>query len=122
VEDSVVQSAIRRQRRSLEEKRRIVELTLQPGASVALIARQHAVNANQVFKWRALYRRGLLSEPPRIGNELLAVKVSDGSARQIHPANFPGTIHIELPKAYVRIDGRGDTRALGVVLEYLLRC
>jgi transposase len=27
-------------------------LTFEPGASVALVARAHGVNANQVFKWR----------------------------------------------------------------------
>jgi len=121
VEDSVVESAVRRQRRSLEEKRRIVELTLQAGASVARIARQHSVNANQVFKWRGLYRRGLLSEPTGSGNQLLAVKVTDGPGHRVYPASLPGTIHIELPKAHIRIDGKGDTRVLGVVLEYLLR-
>ena len=121
MEDLVVQCSMKRQRRSLEEKRRIVELTLQPGASVARIARQHAVNANQVFKWRGLYRRGLLSEATGSDNQLLAVKVSDRCARQIYPASLPGTIHIELPKAHVRIDGSGDAQVLSVVLEYLLR-
>jgi hypothetical protein len=33
--------------RSVAEKRRIVELTLVPGASVALVARAHGVNANR---------------------------------------------------------------------------
>ncbi len=32
----------------MAEKRRIVEETLQPGASVAQVARAHGVNANQV--------------------------------------------------------------------------
>jgi hypothetical protein len=32
--------------RSVAEKRRIVELTLVPGASVALVARAHGVNAS----------------------------------------------------------------------------
>jgi len=41
-----------RQRRSIAEKRRIVEETLTPGASVARVARAHGVNANQVFGWR----------------------------------------------------------------------
>ena len=45
------------------EKRRIVELTLEPGASVAEVARAHGMNANQVFKWRRAYERGELSEP-----------------------------------------------------------
>lgn len=30
------------------------------GVSVANVARRHEVNANQVFTWRQLYRRGLL--------------------------------------------------------------
>ena len=33
------------------------------GASVALVARAHGVNANQVFKWRREFERGELSEP-----------------------------------------------------------
>ena len=32
--------------RSVAEKRQIVELTLEPGASVALVARAHGLNAN----------------------------------------------------------------------------
>ena len=35
--------------RALEEKRRIVEESLAEGASVALVARTHGVNANLVF-------------------------------------------------------------------------
>jgi hypothetical protein len=33
-------------------KRRIVELTLQPGMSVALVAQAEGVNSHQVFQWR----------------------------------------------------------------------
>ena len=51
-----------RLRRSIEEKRHIVEETSRPGASVARIARRHAVNANQVFYWRKKYREGRLGE------------------------------------------------------------
>jgi transposase-like protein len=47
-------------RRSLDEKRRIVEETLIAGASVSVVARRHDVNANQVFAWRRLYRCGEL--------------------------------------------------------------
>ncbi|OPE28288.1 transposase, partial [Pseudomonas aeruginosa] len=32
-------------------KRQVVEATFQPGASVSLIAREHDVNANLVFRW-----------------------------------------------------------------------
>jgi transposase-like protein len=52
--------ALKRQRRSIAEKRRIVEETLVEGASVARVARAHGVNANQVFYWRKLYQAGRL--------------------------------------------------------------
>ena len=44
----------RRKRRSwtLEEKRRIVDESLEDGASIAEIARRHDLNANQLFTWR----------------------------------------------------------------------
>src|SRR5215472_17883159 len=41
-------------------KRRIVAETLEPGASVSIVARGHDVNANQVFKWR----REMAAKPP----------------------------------------------------------
>ena len=43
--------------RRVEEKLRIVKLTLEPGASVALA---NGVNANQVFRWKRQYKRGEL--------------------------------------------------------------
>jgi transposase len=52
-----------RQRRSFAEKRRIVELTFEPGVSVSQVAQAHGVNANQVFKWRRSFERGELVEP-----------------------------------------------------------
>ena len=55
-------SRVKRQKRSVEEKRRIVEETLEAGASVARVARRHAVNANQVFAWRKKYREGRLGK------------------------------------------------------------
>jgi transposase len=49
-----------RKRRSIQEKLQIVRETLQSEASVAVIARRHGVNANQVFTWRRQYQRGQL--------------------------------------------------------------
>jgi transposase len=48
----------RRSRRSWsdEDKQRIVEESVVPGASVADIARRHGVNANLVFNWRKAAR------------------------------------------------------------------
>ena len=40
------------------EKRRIVELTLRPGASVLAVAREHDVNPNSLYRWKRHYRGG----------------------------------------------------------------
>ena len=70
--------------RSVSEKRQIVQLTLEPGASVALIARAHGVNANQVFKWRRALERGELIDPAAASTALLPVTLS---LRVKRPAN-----------------------------------
>lgn len=48
-----------RTRRSMQEKLQIVQETLSD-VSVAVVARRHGVNANQVFAWRRQYQRGEL--------------------------------------------------------------
>lgn len=50
----VITSVQRRRRWSAEDKARIVQETYAPGMSVSLVARQHGVAPNQVFKWRQL--------------------------------------------------------------------
>ncbi len=83
----------KRRYRALEEKRRIVEETLVEGASVALIARAHGVNANLVFNWRRQYQAGRLGSGRA---ELLPVRVTvdcrrgDRSAAGLHGAECTG--------------------------------
>ena len=128
----------RRRRRSVQERRKIVEETLALGASVARVARAHGVNANQVFHWRTLYRRGRLGGAAT-DTALVAVAVcetADGEAPLTHvekPAviepvaaldaerreALSGTIHIQLRKARLRIEGSADPAALRAVLEAL---
>jgi transposase len=115
-----------RQRRSIVEKRRIVEETLLPGASVARVARAQGINANQVFGWRRLYLAGRLGAQ-KPGMKLLPVRVSEsGTAPAIVergsvnlPKLQPGTIHIELRQAQVRIEGNADPALVRVLLECL---
>ncbi len=136
--EPVPSEAPKRRRRSIEERRRVVEETLVPGASVARVARAHGVNANQVFSWRRLYQRGRLGGTPRPA-ALLPVAVSDSLpsvklAAEPEPAQVqarcpvpsvrspltPGTIHLELPKGRLRIEGAADLASLRAVLECLL--
>ena len=112
-----------RRRRSVDEKRRIVEETLEAGTSVARVARRHAVNANQVFYWRKKYREGRLGKS-RSGN-LLPVRVTDiplrksGQARCVSGRCTSGAMEIKLAKGELRVTGSVDTEALRTVLECL---
>ena len=118
----------KRRYRTVEEKRRIVEETLAPGASVARVARAHGVNANQVFGWRRLYQQGRLERRASETPGLLPVRVIGATVREAAQSTGTlarrtpsGTIHVELPKGQLRIAGRVDAEALRVVLEKLLR-
>ena len=118
--------AAQRQRRSIAEKRRIVEETLVEGASVARVARGHGINANQLFGWRRLYLAGRLGDR-KPGVKLLPVRVSESmpapppAERRSpdFPKPQPGTIHIELRQAQVRIEGSADPGLVRVLLECL---
>jgi transposase len=108
--------------RSAAEKRQIVELTFELGASVALVARAHGVNANQVFKWRRAFERGELVEPGAVASTaLLPVTLSapcEPAAQE--PAVSTGAIHIELPgRALISVEGRADVVVLRAILESL---
>jgi hypothetical protein len=61
-----------RKRRSTDERRRVVEETLEAGASVARVALKYGVNANQVFQWRRLYT-AKLGPTPESAMKLLPV-------------------------------------------------
>src|ERR1035441_8840123 len=113
-----------RRRHALSEKRRIVELTLQPGASVALVARANGVNANQVFGWRRAFERGELVEPVSGSTALLPVTVSAACESAMRkPAlqqerSTSGSIHIEFPgRALISVESGADATLLRSILR-----
>jgi transposase len=124
----------RRKRWPDDLKRRIVAETLEPGASVSVVARRHDVNANQVFTWRRRYR----DEPSGSGGEATAMvpvriapaRTPSRSDRSVaapvpSPASAPvrpGVVEIELPGGVkVRVKGSVDGFALREVLSLLSR-
>lgn len=120
-------------RRTVEEKRRIVELTLEPGASVARVAQAEGVNANQVFLWRRAYRNGELPSggipsallPVLIGSDVAGVPESASEAETVveaGPLQPCGAIHIELPgRAMISVERGADRVLLRTILESLQR-
>ena len=109
--------------RTIEEKRKIVEEALRSPHSVAIVARQHGLNSNQLFAWRKLYLNGQLEPSVESGTSvrLLPVSVSE------EPKQEPGlalssnvTINIEIPgRALVSVEGQVSADLVRVVLESL---
>jgi transposase len=118
----------KRRMRSKLERRQVVEETMRPGApSVAVIARAHGVNANQVFNWRKLYLAGRLNDKAP-ATELVPVRILENSRsehvsgeRPIIAAVVSGAIHIELGRTRIRVEGSVDPENLRMVLEQLGR-
>ena len=118
----------KRRMRSKLERRQVVEETMQPGApSVAVIARAHGVNANQVFNWRKLYHAGRLNDKAQ-ATELLPVRISENSSPEYVSGERPiiapvvlGAIHIELGRTRIRVEGAVDPENLRMVLDQLGR-
>ena len=112
-----------RQFRSKQVRRQIVEETLKPGASVALVARTHGVNANQVLRWRRQYEHGRLEVETHA--KLLPVKIAETIRtpilRRRHRPKRSGVIDIDLGHARIRIEGTADPDCVLAVIEGLVR-
>jgi transposase len=127
-EPGETRAARKHRRRTLDEKRRIVEETLSSGRSVAEIARAHEVNANQVFDWRRQYLEGRLGQTAQ-DSSLLPVVVHDSeggpvdepAARNGRGTEVSGTIRVQLRRWEIHIEGRPDPDTLRTVIECLSR-
>ena len=111
--------------RSTLERRRIVEETLEAGASVARIALRHGVSANQVFQWRRLLRDGKLGAAPEQAMKLLPISITDeielpkSELSLVVPLRC-GAIHIELPgEIRISLEGSVDPGVVRAVLKSL---
>jgi transposase len=122
-----VAASRKRLRRTPEEKRRIVEATFVPGASISRVARDHGVNANQVFQWRYEYRKGTLGVRQQAQSKLLPVTVTaepnSVTLAGIAPVTArSGSIYIELPgRAVISVEAGVDPELVRTVLGSLLR-
>ena len=120
----------KRVHRTPAEKRRIVEATLVPGASIARVARENGVNANQVFQWRYEYKNSVGWAAKQSRTKLLPVTVASEPscivvsevASTPPPAPSSASIHIELPgRALVSVEAGVDPELVRTVLGSLLR-
>jgi len=89
----VITGTGRRRRFSDDDKARIIEETLAPGAVVSEVARRHGLSPQQLFGWRRQARQPL-----------------EATAGADAPLFVPAIVDAALPAQAVRRRGRGRTR------------
>jgi transposase len=113
-------------------KARLVELSLQPGASASTIAREHGINANLLFTWRREFRRVETLKPDRTESavllpvkvtptaEVMTIAASSGpTASQSRSPPRGGITELEVAGAQLRLRGAVDEDSLRSVLRAL---
>ena len=113
---------LRRKRRSwtLEEKRRIVDESLEDGASLAEVARRHDLNANQLFTWRRQF--GIDPVEPKDPTPILPVTIASEMATDDSDAGSSGQMEIVLAEGdRILVWSDVDSAALTRVLKALAR-
>ncbi|MEH2469319.1 transposase [Nitrobacteraceae bacterium AZCC 2161] len=121
----------RRRRWSQDDKARIVEETLAPGAKVTEVARRNGVAASVVFTWRRQARTAERVEPCFAPVQIAAAETGEQAAkvvpeadRRVRPVPVARTGLIEIDfgsRGRVRVDAQVDADALARVLDVLER-
>ena len=122
----------RRRRWSHDDKMRIIEETLAPGARVTEVARRNGIAASVVFTWRRQARTVEKAEACFAPVQITAAaetrgetakRVSEDNRRmRLVPAARTGLIEIDLGnRRRIRVDAQVDREALARVLDVLER-
>jgi transposase len=125
----VLDGVERRRRWSREDKARIIEETLAPGARVSEVARRNGISASLVFTWRRQSRANHV--PAAVVPRFAAVRLSEAptepavsttSEQPRATGGRSGLIEISLGGGRrVRVDASVDATALARVLDVLER-
>ena len=121
----------RRRRWSQDDKMRIVEETLVPGAKVTEVARRNGIAASVVFTWRRQARTIEKVGPCFAPVQIAAAETSGENAKPLSdddrrlrpvPVTRVGLIEIDLGnRRRIRVDAQVDPDALARVLDVLER-
>ena len=111
-----------RKRRSwtLDEKRRIVDESLEDGASLAEVARRHDLNANQLFTWRRQF--GVEAVEPKNLAPIVPVTITPDTTPEENEPHVAGQMEIVLAEGdRILVWSDVDSGALTRVLKALAR-
>jgi transposase len=109
-----------------DEKARIVEETLVPGAVISAVARQHGLTPQQLFTWRRQALKRSKVEPPSFVPAVVEAAVAAKPVRQSRSGKRVrtldggmGTIEVEIAGVSVRIARGADVKAVAAVMTAL---
>ena len=128
----VITGTGRRRQFSADDKARIVEETLAPDAVVSDVARRHGLMPQQLFTWRRLARRPVVSDPAPEPPMFVPAVISPSSrpseprrrrSRCVRKAakvvDSAGTIELEIDGVSVRVGRGADAKTVAAVIRIL---
>ena len=118
-----------RRRWSVDDKARIVEETLVPGAVVSEVARRYGLSPQQLFGWRRAARRstkaGEGAGPPRFVPAVVEEPSPEPVAKQRKPrrtgraGEAAGIIEMEIGGVTVRVGRGAEAKTVAAVIRAL---
>jgi transposase len=125
----VITGTGRRRRFSDDDKARIIEETLVPGAVVSEIARRHGLSPQQLFGWRRQARQPASASTetsgPLFGPALVEATLPEravrrrGRNRPLDEDRVAGIIEVEIGSVTVRVGRGADARTVTAVIRAL---
>jgi transposase len=124
----VITGTGRRRRFSEDDKARIVEETLTPGAVVSEVARQHGLTPQQLFTWRRRARQTASAEaggeasrfvPAVVDRPVPARSVRRRARGQRRSEPGSGIIEVEIEGVTIRVGRDAEPKTVSAVLRVL---
>src|SRR5271170_7647699 len=97
----VLDGVERRRRWSRDDKMRIIEVTLAPGAVVTEVARRHGLATSLVFSWR---RRARLASIASVGSRLIPVQIGTAASESVGSTEVPAAIPARRRRGLIEIE------------------
>ncbi|HCM9621384.1 TPA: transposase [Enterobacter cloacae subsp. cloacae] len=99
----------------------MVEQSMQPGGSVAQLARENNINDNLLFNWRRLYQQGLLATRTDAPVMLPVTLAAESGPEQPHPPSVQSDdapcCELVLPAGTLRISGKLTPELLQMLIR-----